>query len=60
MPATWYHFFLDFPADMSDDLFKPAQSIVLTDLYPVGLQQPLFRTDIGPSTGAPTHPLHGV
>ena len=34
--ATWYHFFLDFPADMPDELFKPAKRTVLTDRYPVG------------------------
>jgi len=34
--ATWYHFFLDFKADMPDDLFKPAKRTVLTDQYPVG------------------------
>jgi hypothetical protein len=34
--ARWYHFFLDFPADMPDELFKPAKRTVLTDRYPVG------------------------
>jgi hypothetical protein len=34
--ATWYHFFLDFQADMPDELFKPAKRTVLTDRYPVG------------------------
>ena len=34
--ATWYHFFLDFQAEMPDDLFKPAKRTVLTDRYPVG------------------------
>lgn len=34
--GRWYHFFLDFPADMPDDLFKPARRTVLTDRYPVG------------------------
>ena len=33
--ATWYHFYLDFPADMPDELFKPAKRTVLTDRYPV-------------------------
>jgi hypothetical protein len=33
--ATWYHFILDFKADMPDDLFKPAKRTVLTDRYPV-------------------------
>ena len=34
--GTWYRFFLDFPADVPDDLFKPAKRVVLTDRYPVG------------------------
>jgi hypothetical protein len=34
--ATWYHFFLDFPADMPDELFKPAKRTALLDRYPVG------------------------
>jgi hypothetical protein len=34
--GTWYHFFLDFPSDMPDDLFKPEKRTVLTDEYPVG------------------------
>jgi len=34
--ATWYHFFLDFPPDMPDDLFKPSKRTVLTEHYPVG------------------------
>jgi hypothetical protein len=33
---TWYHFFLEFPTDMPDDLFQPAKRTVLTDRYPVG------------------------
>jgi hypothetical protein len=32
----WYHFFLDFKADMPDELFKPMRRIVLTEQYPVG------------------------
>jgi hypothetical protein len=34
--ATWYHFFLDFSADMPDHLFRPAKRTVLTDRYPSG------------------------
>ena len=34
--ATWYHFFLDFRADMPDELFKPAKRTALSDQYPVG------------------------
>jgi hypothetical protein len=34
--ATWYHFFLDFPLDMPDELFKPAKRSALTDRYPAG------------------------
>ncbi len=34
--ATWYHFFLDFPAAMPDELFKPAKRTALSDRYPVG------------------------
>jgi hypothetical protein len=33
--VEWYHFFLDFQAEMPDDLFKPARRTVLTDRYPV-------------------------
>ena len=34
--GIWYHFFLDFPSDMPDELFKPTKRAVLTDRYPVG------------------------
>jgi hypothetical protein len=34
--TTWYHFFLNFPTDIPDELFKPAKRTVLTDRYPVG------------------------
>jgi hypothetical protein len=34
--GEWYHFFLDFKADMPDDLFKPTKRTVLTEQYPVG------------------------
>lgn len=34
--TTWYHFFLNFPADIPDELFKPAKRTVLTDRYPLG------------------------
>ena len=34
--TTWYHFYLDFQADLPDDLFKPAKRTVLTDRYSVG------------------------
>ena len=33
--GTWYHFILDFNADMPDDLFKPAKRTMLADHYPV-------------------------
>ncbi len=33
--TTWFHFYLDFPADMPDELFKPAKRTVRTEQYPV-------------------------